>query len=215
MGHELFVNGKKLDTQVASLGDQLALLLDILMRPAEHLGHGALLTIAIVTRSASQRLRVPHEIDGGNVQFGAITARHSQAHARSLRPTREAFALVRLSLTVEIVGQRDRVLVNGHDAKVGSVALRRRVSDVGVANESEVVLEAGQVAFLASFRGLPPSIGHTWVRVDLRTRLTALVVEAVATGQLVRAVFWTPNERFVFIANSVYSNAVTKRIETF
>ena len=47
-GHELLMNGKQLDAEVARFGQQLTLLLNVLVRPAKHFGDRSLLTIPII-----------------------------------------------------------------------------------------------------------------------------------------------------------------------
>lgn len=93
--------------------------------------------------------------------------------------------------------------MRGHDAQIGCGALRGRVANVRVADERPVVLEAGQVAGLTGFGSLPATIGYAWVRVDLRARLAALVVEAIATGQLVGTILGTGLWRFSVLTNFI------------
>lgn len=94
--------------------------------------------------------------------------------------------------------------MNGHDTQVSGIALHRRVPDVSVADKSVVVLKARQIAVLTGFWRLPASIGHARIGVDLRARLTALVVEAITARKFVWTVFWACDERFIFFALSIF-----------
>ena len=78
--HDLLLRRKDLDAHVASVGEELALLLHVLVRPAEELDNGSLLTRAVVALGVSQLDvgGVPDKVKGLKVNGGLVGAGDSQ-----------------------------------------------------------------------------------------------------------------------------------------